>query len=473
MRLLRRRRTSIQEPKVSQEARSGSPTTSETVLAEDEMKAEETANVATSIVHAENTTTDATTEQDHDSTIATAGEQRMDNTTETADIDTAAANNNDNIHNIRCNLDKDAIDDIARGLVFASLAITDDKMKTLKKVGKANPWQIEAVKMITGSEERAHQKLSQILQDDMNLQLDEHLDVSGITWDGHFLDTQGYIAHNDEIIVLAYRCTTSAFDWLTNFNSTSSAWEIEADHAKGYSGCCSGMDGLCCNTGDVYTPRVHTGFYNNFLASLPVIKQHIEPMLTPDQPPRKLYVTGHSLGAGVATLAACYFMLEFDWTMLPHSLVMVTAGSPRSCCPSMKEVIDERRRNMGDSVRLYRVVKGQDVVAALPPVLLGFAHIVPKVLIGDDATITQQVEHGLPSVDDDQLVEYDDDDNASRGISAVAGDLGRGVQLGELYKFPSTDSSTYSSSISCSDSKKYERMISKVPKRLRDHMPEL
>jgi hypothetical protein len=74
---------------------------------------------------------------------------------------------------------------------------------------------------------------------------------------GHFLDTQGFIAHNDKIIVLSYRCTTSAFDWLTNLNTTSSAWEIEEDLANGDSGFCSGFEDLCC-TGDNYKPRVHT-----------------------------------------------------------------------------------------------------------------------------------------------------------------------------------------------------------------------
>lgn len=222
----------------------------------------------------------------------------------------------------RCTLlDADTVDEVVRGLVYASLAITDDNYKTLRNIATKNPWHVETLKAITGSREKAHQPLSKILKD-MNLNIDEHINVAGITRSG-FADVHGYIAHNDEIIVLAYRSSTSAFDWLTSVTMESSAWEVDKDIAN--SGYCSGMEGFCCSSDD-FKPCVNSEFYHSFLASLPLIKRNIEPLLAPDQPPRKLFVTGHSLGAGVATLAACYFMLEFDWAVLSHSLIMVTAG---------------------------------------------------------------------------------------------------------------------------------------------------
>ena len=202
-----------------------------------------------------------------------------------------------------------AREEILMGLMLAELAITDNKPGTLKNVSKANPWHLHCMSLITGSDEQPHRPLRNILKEDMGgLLLDWELDVAGITPGGHFLDTQGYIAHNDEIIVVSFRCTTSAYDWMTNFNTTSSAWEVQEDLEKGYSGFCSGFEGLCC-TGE-YKPRVHTGFYNNFLAALPTIKRHVDPLLKPYERPRKLYIVGHSLGAGIATLAGCYFMNE-------------------------------------------------------------------------------------------------------------------------------------------------------------------
>jgi hypothetical protein len=354
------------------------------------------------------------------------------------------------------------VSDAVNGMMLASLAITDDKEGTLTKIGKVNPWQIEALRVITGSTERAHLPLSVILRDHiLQLKLDKMIDVSGITADGHFLDTQGYIAHNDEIIVLSYRCTTSAFDWMTNFNCTSSVWEIEKDEESGFSGYCSGFEGLC----DGPKPRVHTGFYNNFLATLPDIKLYIEPLLAPDQPPRKLFVTGHSLGAGIATLASCYFLLQHDWSKTHHSFCSVTAGSPRACGTRMAEIVTERYEEMyPHSVRLYRLVKGHDVVTRLPPSTLGFQHVGETVVLNDNG-----VTANLPSDENEfpDLTELPSTDSLN---SVDANDVEGPID--EL-------STTARASIADNDAvdetaahEKYRSFLSKVPTGLRDHMPE-
>jgi hypothetical protein len=101
--------------------------------------------------------------------------------------------------------------DVIMGMKYASLAITDDKEGTLKDIAKFNPWHVEALKIIVGSEEEAHKPLTYLLKEHLDLECDKIIDISGLTKGGHFLDTQGYIAHNDEAIVLAYRCTTSIF----------------------------------------------------------------------------------------------------------------------------------------------------------------------------------------------------------------------------------------------------------------------
>jgi Lipase (class 3) len=363
-------------------------------------------------------------------------------------------------NNFRCNLSGDAIDEIARGLSYASLAITDDKTNTLRNIARKNPWHVETLKAITGSEEKSHQPLSRILKEDMNLQLDQHIDIVGVTKSGDFLDTQGYIAHNDETIVLAYRCSTSAFDWLANLanvSTTSSTWEIERNEADENFVLFDGMEAFLCGGDDDgshdrhedYKPRVSSEFYHNFVASLPLIKRNIEPLLAPDQPPRKLFITGHSMGAGVATLAACYFLLEFDWVLLPHSLVMVTAGSPRSCCWSMKDRIDECRLQLGDSVRLYRVVKGDDALVTLPPSALGFVHIVPKIFIDDEGTIAQEDE-----------VIFDMD---GLEVDSHAEDIRRGALLEAISQMPSFRSNP---------KYLYKKLLVETPKGLRDHMPD-
>jgi len=359
-----------------------------------------------------------------------------------------------------------ALEDMVRGMIFASLAITDDHNGTLAKVGKTNPWQIEALKLIVdGNEDEAHKPLSYLLQqlstteaEESGLQLDCHIDVQGVSPGGHFLDTQGYIAHNDQLIVLSYRCTTTGFDWLTNLNTTSSAWEIEEDVAQGFSGFCSDLEGLCCV--DERKPRVHTGFYNNFLATVPLIQKHVQPLLGPHQPPRKLFVTGHSLGAGIATLAAAYMLFEYEWDSIPQSLHHVSAGSPRACGRVMSELLQERIHKFSDSVHVYRLVKGKDVVASVPPAALGFRHISNPVTIDKDGKITLTKEGSI--VHDEEVEQRED------AMEQLAHTV-----------LPDMDDDTVSTSqeeVSPDNVKrkqsKYDKLVSKIPASLRDHMPD-
>ena len=159
--------------------------------------------------------------------------------------------------------------DMLYGVQMACLSITDDAPDTLKKVGGMNPWQVQSMQILTGgSNEKAHAPLTDILRDCYQLTLDHHINISGVSTAGHALDTQGFIAHNDDVIVLSYRCTTSAADWMTNLTTTTSAWEIEEDVAQGHSGWWSCCAGYCGGGAEGPAPRVHTGFYNNFLVRI-------------------------------------------------------------------------------------------------------------------------------------------------------------------------------------------------------------
>jgi hypothetical protein len=228
---------------------------------------------------------------------------------------------------------------------------------------------------------------------------------------------------------------------LTNLNTTSSEWEIEEDVAQGFSGYCSGLEGLC--GGSSAKPRVHTGFYNNFLATVPVIKQYIDPLLQPDQPPRKLYVVGHSLGAGIATLAACYFLFEYDWNVLPQSLVGVTAGSPRSCLSQMKELVDAELATKSGKVKLLRVVRNKDVVATVPPAFLGFHHLGRLVYISEDGAINFDSDMPEQSPENEEAMKETMGKYTARDI-------------------PLTDG----------QDEAYEKKVARIPKAFRDHMPD-
>ena len=343
------------------------------------------------------------------------------------------------------------IEEVVQGMKYAALAITDDKEDTLRKVGKSNPWHIDALKIITGSEEEAHKPLTHILSTHMDLAVDTIIDVSGVTPGGHPLDTQGYIAHNDEVIVLAFRCTTSFKDWMTNLNTTSSEWELEEDLAQGFSGYFSGLEGYCCNGGK-YKPRVHTGFYNNFLATAPLIKEHIDPLLGSDQPPRKLYVVGHSLGAGIATLATCYFLLEHDFANYPQKLVSVTAGSPRACQSSMREIVDAKLAVLRplDKAVCARIVRDKDVVPTVPPSIFGFKHVGRLVFITDNGEIliNPKVKSAMSEKEMKSLLEKNGEpEDGTREIAEARDE----------------SEATMSSTL---------RSYARIPKAFRDHMPQ-
>jgi Lipase (class 3) len=320
------------------------------------------------------------------------------------------------------------INELIQGAQYAFVSIVDDKLNTLHKVGKANPWYLRVMKMIIPHKDQIHLPLSQLLpMEPFQLHtIDEILDISGYTKAGHALDTQGYIAHNDTTIVLAYRCTTSAKDWVTNLSMTTSAWEIDTDVQQGHSGFFSSCaDYACCTTGFDTTidgstgttggtkPRVHTGFYNNFLVTVPSIRKYIDPLLLGDnQPPRTLYVVGHSLGAGIAMMAACYFIMEPQYqqmwrnTASQHRLRVVTVGGPRACCQSMQEQVDTVLRELRptNKVQVLQLVRDKDCVPTVPPELFGFRHLHEKTVYITKEDETTGQAHILINPDTRQVI---------------------------------------------------------------------
>jgi Lipase (class 3) len=171
-----------------------------------------------------------------------------------------------------------------------------------------------------------------------------------------------------------------------------------------------------------------------------------------------VFVVGHSLGAGIATLAGCYFLTEFDWRDLPHTLINVTAGSPRAACESMKVMIDQRRALMGSSnARLYRVVKGDDVVTRVPPHTFGFRHLVDPVVISDFGGV-QFPKERKNEVENDK----DASDLLEDGLKEVSADSAAHLVCADM---------EHNLEIMMEETS-YERMVAHIPKALRDHMPD-
>jgi hypothetical protein len=98
-------------------------------------------------------------------------------------------------------------------------------------------------------------------------------------------------------------------------------------------------------------PRVHNGFERAFKSVWP----DILPVLSRSQ--RPLFFAGHSLGAALALLAAA---------QLTPTAVYAYG------CPRIGNAAFTARLAQ---VPIYRIVHGDDLVAAVPPELLGFRHV--------------------------------------------------------------------------------------------------
>jgi hypothetical protein len=97
---------------------------------------------------------------------------------------------------------------------------------------------------------------------------------------------------------------------------------------------------------------------------------------------------GHSLGAGIAMMAACYFLIEPQYQSvwsnpnLNHKLRVVTVGGPRACCQSMQQQVDGVLRTLRktDKVQVAQLTRDKDVVPTVPPELFGFRHLQQKMV---------------------------------------------------------------------------------------------
>ena len=79
---------------------------------------------------------------------------------------------------------------------------------------------------------------------------------------------------------------------------------------------------------------------------------------------KKLYITGHSLGGGMATLAA--------GRQQQRCVYLYTYGSPR---------VGNKEYGFNFNVNCYRVQNNNDIVPRVPPWILGYKHIGTNVYI--------------------------------------------------------------------------------------------
>jgi hypothetical protein len=187
-----------------------------------------------------------------------------------------------------------------------------------------------------------------------------------------FIDSTAYLLQSPDgrVVILVYRGTTpeSAINWLTDIDVNPESVRIEFhDQSASF--------------------RVHRGFHRNLLATFDAVlsalsralsKQSValdangEPAPMPEAM-RALYITGHSLGAAMAAMAALLLRTDRPHQQIFERLRAVyTFGQPMIGDHKLAAVCDDPDV-LGTKV--IRYVFGHDAAAQLPPTASGdFAH---------------------------------------------------------------------------------------------------
>jgi hypothetical protein len=169
----------------------------------------------------------------------------------------------------------------------------------------------------------------------------EHVGFSLIdAFDSH--GTAGLVARGPAFSVLCFRGSDDVRAWITNLDALPAPWRGGGE--------------------------VHRGF----AAALDVVWPLVEAAIQQAAPP--VVLTGHSLGAALATLAA---------SLQPES-TLVTFGSPRVGDAAFRVAMARRPGAM------RRYVGIRDIVCRVPSARLGYRHVGEPWLIGADGRVTQR-----------------------------------------------------------------------------------
>ena len=147
-------------------------------------------------------------------------------------------------------------------------------------------------------------------------------------------DTEGFIAQDDELVILAFRGTVSTTDWLRNLKIS----RKESPLGKIHRGFQEGLDA-------VWDDPIET-----------VLRE----LAGSD---RKVWITGHSLGGALATLAAAR---ASEWLDIAG---VYTFGQPLVGNRRFAKLFNRRFRD-----RFHRFVNDGDIVPKVPPAPL-YAHV--------------------------------------------------------------------------------------------------
>lgn len=193
-------------------------------------------------------------------------------------------------------------------------------------------------------------------------------------------DTQAFLAGNDRFVILSFRGTepTDIHDWMT---------DADVEQVPGPWG------------------RVHDGFnralsyvWKDIQDALPVFQDNGQ----------SLWITGHSLGAALATLATAYLRKD-DRPVYG----LYTFGQPRT---GDREFAD--RFNLDFQRRSFRFVNKEDIVTRVPLRAMNYSHVGTFLYLDSEGNITDDmapwyrlldcIKVGIPDLADRKVAAFSD-----------------------------------------------------------------
>lgn len=178
-------------------------------------------------------------------------------------------------------------------------------------------------------------------------------------------DTQVYLFRDDAAkeMVVAFRGTSDAHDFIVDFNQT-----LVAFNSVGISGCSGCLVWISSSFGLVAHAnicKVHGGYVDAWNSASAQVLDAINTEMNTHEG-YALIVTGHSLGASLASLASTS-MASLNLGM---NITTYTFGQPRTGNPAYANMVDQ----VLPSGKMYRVTHSNDGVPQTIPTSAGYRH---------------------------------------------------------------------------------------------------
>lgn len=167
-------------------------------------------------------------------------------------------------------------------------------------------------------------------------------------------NSQAVLVEHEKYLCIGFRATDEKQDWRDNFNIR------KVNHHGG---------------------QFHSGFYRSVNLVWRVIEEaHKELVKKTDKEGvvRPLFITGHSLGGAMATVATARWLLEGD----RQFTATYTFGQPRAVTKETAKLLDEKCKT-----KFFRFHNNNDIVPRIPPRVIGYKHVGTVVYIDKDKAV--------------------------------------------------------------------------------------